>query len=105
MNYDQFTLKTQDAIQSATALAQQNDHSEVGLEHLLVSLLEQKDGIIKPLVERIGINTGDLLGAVRELLDSYPRVTGNTQMQFSSEAQKVLAKAEKEITATTSSRR
>ena len=97
MNYDQFTLKTQDAIQGATALAQQNDHSEVGLEHLLVSLLEQKDGIIKPLVERIGINTGDLLGAVRELLDSYPRVTGNTQMQFSSEAQKVLAKAEKEM--------
>ena len=97
MNYDQFTLKTQDVLQSASALAQQNDHSEIGLPHILVAMLEQKDGITTPIVERIGVQTGDLLGAAKNLLNSYPTVTGNVQMNLSGEAQKVLAKAEKEM--------
>ncbi|MBR1404373.1 MAG: ATP-dependent chaperone ClpB [Treponema sp.] len=97
MNYDQFTLKTQDALQEASALAQQNDHSEIGLPHLLVAMLEQKDGITLPIVERIGVRSGELLSAAKNLLKSYPTVTGNVQMQLSGEAQKVLAKAEKEM--------
>lgn len=97
MNYEQMTVKTQEAIQEASALAQQNDHSEIGLEHLLIALLNQKDGTIPPLVERIGVQAGTLLNEVRGLLDTYPQVKGNTQMALSSEAQKVLAKAEAEM--------
>ncbi len=94
MNYEQFTLKLQDAIQNASAIAQQNDHSEVGLEHILSSFIEQKDGMIKPLIERIGVNVGDFLNALKSILNTYPKVSGNVSMQFSGEAQKVLAKAE-----------
>ncbi|WP_191014625.1 ATP-dependent chaperone ClpB [Treponema zioleckii] len=94
MNYEQFTLKLQDAIQNATAIAQQNDHGEVGLEHILESLIEQKDGMVKPLIERIGVNVGDLLNAIKSVLNTYPKVSGNISMQFSGESQKVLAKAE-----------
>ncbi|MDE7227344.1 MAG: ATP-dependent chaperone ClpB [Treponemataceae bacterium] len=97
MNYDQFTLKTQDALQSASAIAQQRDHSEIGLPHLLVAMLEQKDGITVPVIERIGVRAGDLLAAAENLLDTYPTVRGNVQLQLSGEAQKVLAKAEKEM--------
>ena len=97
MNFDQFTLKAQDALQEASALAQQNDHAEIGLEHLLIALLEQKDGLVKPIVERIGVSAGDLDSAAKNLLASYPKVTGNVQIGLSSAAQKVLAKAEKEI--------
>lgn len=97
MNFDQFTLKAQDALQEASALAQQNDHAEIGLEHLLIALLEQKDGLVKPIVERIGVNAGDLDSAAKNLLASYPKVTGNVQIGLSSAAQKVLAKAEKEM--------
>ena len=99
MNYEQFTLKTQDVLQAASALAQQNDHSEIGLPHLLVAMLEQKDGITSPIVERIGVQKEALLEAARNLLNTYPKVTGNVQMQLSGEAQKVLAKAEKEMSA------
>lgn len=99
MNYEKFTIKTQDALQSASAIAQQNDHSEIGLEHILLALLEQKDGLILPLVERIGVPVQKLLGETKELLNSYPKVTGNVQMSLSSEAQKVLAKAETEMLA------
>lgn len=97
MNFDQFTLKAQDALQEASALAQQNDHAEIGLEHLLIALLEQKDGLVKPIVERIGVSAGDLDSAAKNLLASYPNVTGNVQIGLSSAAQKVLAKAEKEM--------
>jgi ATP-dependent Clp protease ATP-binding subunit ClpB len=98
MDYNQFTLKTQDALQNAGALAQQNDHSEIGTEHVLEALLEQKDGIVGPLIERIGVSVSDVLAATKKLLSTYPVVTGNAQMQLSSEAGKILAKAEKEMT-------
>lgn len=91
------TLKTQDALQEASALAQRSDHSEVGLEHLLYALLSQKDGTIPPLVERIGLNVNTLLSKVKSMLDSLPSVRGNVQMTLSSETQKVLAKAEGEM--------
>ncbi|MBQ5472317.1 MAG: AAA family ATPase, partial [Treponema sp.] len=97
MDYEHFTIKMQDALQNASALAQKNDHSEIGLEHLLFALLDQKDGIVPPIVERIGVEPSKLKSEVQSLLSSYPCVTGNTQMHLSSEAEKVLAKAENEM--------
>lgn len=97
MDYEHFTLKTQDALQDASALAQKNDHSEIGLEHLLSALLNQKDGIVVPIIERVGVNVQALQRQVDELLAEYPKVTGNAQMTLSNDAQKVLAKAENEM--------
>ncbi len=99
MNYDQFTLKTQDLIQSASSMAQQNDASEIRPEHLLLSMLEQKDGIVPPLVERIGVQVPELLSAAKALVSQNPRVTGNVQVSFSGESQKIIAKSEKEMAA------
>ena len=98
MNYDQFTLKAQDAIQQANSIAQQEDHSEIGTEHLLLALLEQEDGVIPPLVERIGLKVSTLIQQVEDLLATYPRITGNAQVSFSPELQKIVAKAEIEVT-------
>ncbi len=99
MNYEQFTVKMQDALQSASVIAQQKDHSEIGTPHILLALLQQKDGVIPPLVERIGIPVQQLINDTQELVDTYPRVTGNVQISLSSEAQKILAKAEQEASA------
>lgn len=97
MNYEQMTLKMQDALQGASSLAQQRDHSEIGNEHLLYAMLNQKDGMVPPLLERIGIQPNSLQTNLENLLDKYPVVKGQTQMSLSSSAQKVLAKAEKEM--------
>ena len=97
MDYEHFTLKTQDALQNASALAQKNDHSEIGLEHLLSAFLSQQDGIVVPVIERVGVDVQSLQKQVDDLLDTYPKVTGNAQMTLSNEAQKVLAKAENEM--------
>ena len=88
-----------DALQEASSVARQNDHSEITNEHILIALLEQKDGIIAPLVERIGMDAGALAGQARRLLDSMPRVSGNANLTFSQAAQRTLAKAESEMAA------
>ncbi|MGP1587844.1 MAG: ATP-dependent chaperone ClpB [Treponemataceae bacterium] len=97
MNYDKFTLKTQQAIQEANSIAQKADHSEIGTEHLLLALLQQEDGMIPPLVKRIGADLQILISQVKELLSHYPRISSNAQISFSAQLQKIIAKAENEV--------
>ena len=99
MNYENFTIKTQEALQEASSIANKNDNSEIGTEHVLQALLEQQDGLIAPVVERVGIPAIELTKKVRELVASNPKVSGVAQVYFSSPMQKVLAKAENEMNA------
>ena len=91
------TIKLQEALQEANSIARQKDHSEIGNEHILKALLEQKDGLVPPLVECVGIPSEKLISQIDSLLSQYPVVRGNTQMALSPSAQKVLAKAENEM--------
>ena len=99
MNYENFTIKTQEALQEATSIANKNDNSEVGTAHMLQALLEQQDGLISPIVERIGVPSVTLLKQVRDLIASQPKVSGAAQVYLSNSMQKVLAKAENEMNA------
>ena len=65
MRYDKLTLKSQEALQEADSLAHSFNHSTLEAEHLLLALLEQKDGVIPPALERIGADAGELAAAVR----------------------------------------
>ena len=97
MNYEKMTIKLQEALQESNSIARQKDHSEIGNEHILKALLEQKDGLVPPLVECVGIPSEKLISQIDSLLSQYPVVRGNTQMALSPSAQKVLAKAENEM--------
>ncbi len=97
MNYEKFTIKTQEALQEASSIAIKNDNSEISTEHVLLALLEQQEGLVTPIVERIGIPSLDLQKKVKDIILSNPKVSGTNQVYFSSEMQKILAKAEKEM--------
>ncbi|QQO09275.1 ATP-dependent chaperone ClpB [Breznakiella homolactica] len=100
MNYEKLTIKAQEAINEASAIAQKNDHSQIETEHLLLALLEQEDGIVSPIIERIGANPKQLEQEVQMLVSATPKVYGEAaQLYFSSAASKVLAKAEAEANA------
>ena len=99
MNYENFTIKTQEALQEASSIANKNDNSEIGTEHVLQALLEQQDGLIAPVVERVGVPSIELTKKVRDLVAANPKVSGAAQVYFSSSMQKVLAKAENEMNA------
>ena len=97
MNYDNFTIKTQTAIQEASSIALKNDNSEIGTEHMLLALLQQQDGFIVPIVERIGVSSFDLINKVLNLVKNNPKVSGNANVYFSQGMQRVLSKAEIEM--------
>lgn len=99
MNYENFTIKTQEALQEASSIANKNDNSEIGTEHVLQALLEQQDGLIAPVVERVGVPSIELTKKVRDIVAANPKVSGAAHVYFSSSMQKVLAKAENEMNA------
>ena len=99
MNYENFTIKVQEALQESSSIANKNDNAEISPEHVLEALLEQQDGLIVPVVERIGINANELNTRVKDLIKSNPKVSGAAQVYFSSQLQKILANAEKEMSA------
>ena len=84
MNYENFTIKAQEALQESSSIANKNDNAEIAPEHLLLALLEQQDGLVVPVVERVGVNAIELSNKVRELVNSNPKVSGAAQVYFSS---------------------
>ncbi len=76
MDLNRMTQKTQEAIQSAQSLAVRNGHVEVDGEHLLLALLEQEGGLVTRLVQRLDIDPGAVIDAVRSELQRLPSVSG-----------------------------
>lgn len=100
MDYERFTLKAQEAIQAAHSAAQQSDHSQIELEHLLVALIESEGAAVRPLLERLGAPVDELLAELDAVLAKKPKVFGNAaQVYLSPAAGKALAKAESEASA------
>jgi ATP-dependent Clp protease ATP-binding subunit ClpB len=97
VNYDKLTIKAQEALEAATRIAQKNDHSQIETEHLLLALLQQENGIVPPIIERIGGDAARLAADVEALVRQTPKIYGEAaQVYFSSAASKIFAKAEAE---------
>ncbi|HMJ01796.1 MAG TPA: ATP-dependent chaperone ClpB [Conexibacter sp.] len=76
MQLDRFTIKSQEAIQAALRLAEDRSNPQATPEHLLVVLLEQVDGIVAPVLRKLGVDPGAIRAAVNGALDALPRMTG-----------------------------
>ncbi len=86
MKLDQFTVKAQEAIVEAQELAQAREHAQIDLEHLLWTLLHQKDGIVPSLITACGKDTADLIKSLHELLEKLPKVYGTEIERYPSQA-------------------
>ncbi|MCM8826062.1 MAG: ATP-dependent chaperone ClpB [Candidatus Omnitrophica bacterium] len=78
MNLDNFTLKAQEAVNNSLALAQRYKHQSLLPEHLLYSLVDDKESIAKDIFINLGIDIGDLIKELKKFLDSQPKVSGDT---------------------------
>jgi ATP-dependent Clp protease ATP-binding subunit ClpB len=97
MRYDKLTVKAQEAIQEADSLAHSFNHSTIDADHLLLALVEQKDGVVPPLLDRIGVDAGELAAAVRQGLAAKPKVHGDAaQLTMAPRLSKALNRAEQE---------
>ncbi|HET9554926.1 MAG TPA: AAA family ATPase, partial [Anaeromyxobacteraceae bacterium] len=95
MRPDRFTVKAQEALQGAQAEARRRDHQAVDVEHLLLALLEQEDGIARPLLDKIGADPRLLASRLEDELRTRPRVQGGEQ-HLAQRLAKLLDKAEDE---------
>ena len=95
MRLDKFTIKAQEAVVRAQELAQQRDHSEILPLHLLAALLGEKEGVVLPLLQKLGTDPGQISSLVGSQLDNLPRATG-TQTGVARATQDVFTEAQKE---------
>ncbi len=76
MQFDKFTTKAQSAIQDAQSVAREFSHQALDGEHLMLALLRQTDGLVLPLVQKVGVNPTQLSQAIEKQLSSRPKVSG-----------------------------
>ncbi|MDQ1728694.1 MAG: ATP-dependent Clp protease ATP-binding subunit ClpB [Pyrinomonadaceae bacterium] len=95
MRLDKFTLRAQEAIQSAIELAERNQHQQVEPEHLLAVMLEQPEGIVRPVLGKLGVNVAVVLNDVQAAIARFPRVEGG-QQYFSPRLTQVFTAAQKQ---------
>lgn len=76
MRFDKFTTKFQQALADAQSMALGKDHPYIEPQHLLLALMQQKDGGIGSLLQRAGINVQPLQQALTQSLDRLPKVEG-----------------------------
>ncbi len=95
MKADKLTVKAQEAIAEAQSLARRQEHPAVEPEHLARVLLDQADGIVLPLLQRIGADPKLLASRIEEELAKLPRVQG-VEVHPSQRFMKVLDRAEDE---------
>lgn len=96
MNLNQFTTKSAEAIQGAMQLAGKLSHPALQPLHLLVVLLEQKDGLIPSLLQKLEESPQSISQQAKEELSKLPTVAGPTQAYISVELKKVLDTAQTE---------
>lgn len=76
MNAEKMTLRVQNALNDAFSEAVKNSNQQVDSIHLVYSLINQEDGLISSILEKMNIKTESILGALKNELNKLPRVTG-----------------------------
>src|SRR3954453_23853806 len=76
IRWDKLTVKTQEAIQRASELASQNGNPELTPAHILAALLEDREGIVVPVLEKVGAGPQMSLADVNRAIESLPKVSG-----------------------------
>ncbi|MDQ1559659.1 MAG: ATP-dependent Clp protease ATP-binding subunit ClpB [Pyrinomonadaceae bacterium] len=98
MRLERFTLRGQEAIQTAIEQAERNQHQQVEPEHLLVAMLEQPEGIVRPLIGKLGANLQVVLNDAQAAINRLPKVQGG-QQYFSPRLTQIFTAAQKQAEA------
>ena len=97
MNLNQFTQKSVEAVQAAQQMASARQNQQIEQEHLLLALLEQKEGLIPQLMQKAGVEPAALRQKLTAAVERLPQVSGSGagQMYLSRDLEQALNEAEK----------
>src|SRR5450631_4162530 len=90
VRFEKFTLKAQEAVQAAQDIAARHDHQQIEPLHLLGALVAHHDGVVPPVLEKLGVRINTIAGDIESRLWQLPKVTGAVQQQMSQASNKVL---------------
>ena len=93
MRLDKLTVKSQEAVQDAVELARKRNHQALEPEHLTLALLKQDDGVVRPLLQKVGANVDHVAKQLEAELAKFPQVTGAAQPYASNALNDVLQKS------------
>jgi ATP-dependent Clp protease ATP-binding subunit ClpB len=98
MRPDKFTQKMQEALQAAQDVASQFNQQEITNEHFLLALLDQTDGVTRPLLEKMGVPVPQLREQLNQELNRRPKIQGgNYDVRVGNELRSTIDAAEKEM--------
>ena len=98
MRPEKFTQKMQEALQAAQDVASNYNHQEIGNEHFLMALLDQAEGVARPLLEKLAVPPASLRTRLDEELSRRPKVHGGTsEVRIANELRSTIDAAEKEM--------
>jgi ATP-dependent Clp protease ATP-binding subunit ClpB len=95
IRFEKLTIKAQEALQRAQALAADKNNPQIEALHLLAALVAESDGVVRPILEKIGANRGQLERIIDSELSHLPRVSGGAQPQLGDSAVRVIEAAQK----------
>jgi ATP-dependent Clp protease ATP-binding subunit ClpB len=90
---DKLTVKAQEAMQAAQEMGARFGQQQIQPIHLLWALIAQGDGVVPPLLEKLGVSPTQLAGEAEKLVERLPKVSGTTEQYLSPETNKVLERA------------
>src|SRR5262249_54152989 len=96
IRFDKLTVNAQEALHEAKSHASEKGHPQVAPEHLLWALIQQKDGVVLPILQKLGV---DLQSIARDLADAVtklPKVSGQAEIYISPALGRILEDAQKE---------
>lgn len=100
MRFDRFTIKAQEALQTAEHLASEAQNPALDVEHLMLALIKQAGGIVSPIFQKLGADTAGITSALEAVVQKTPKVQGaRSQLHITAALQGVLETALKEATA------
>ncbi|MEZ5427685.1 MAG: ATP-dependent chaperone ClpB [Pyrinomonadaceae bacterium] len=98
MRFDRFTIRGQEAVQEAIGVAEKNQNQQVEPEHLLSAMFQQKEGVVRPILGKIGANVAAISSEIEAAIEKFPKVSGG-QQYFSSRINTIFQEAQKEAEA------
>src|SRR5277367_4658026 len=96
VRFDELTVKAQEAMQAAQEMGARFGQQQILTLHVLWALLAQGDGVVPPLLEKLGVSPTQLASEVEQQVERLPKVSGGAEQYLSPETNKVLERAQEE---------
>ncbi len=96
MNFNKFTIKSQEAVQNAQEIASSYGNQSIEPEHLFAALVQDSEGIVIPILQKLGTNINYVKIKVNEVVEKLPKIQGTSQQHISGSLQRIFDQAQKE---------